>query len=247
MVQSREWPALREEEKKDQRKIKSVAARIRDEHPQDIIHWGMEQLGVSNLVLACSFGYEDVALLDMSLKANPDLDVFYLDTNLHFKETYEVRDRLSRKYQKEFIRVSSNLNLEEQASLYGEELWKKDPNLCCKLRKVEPLGKILQNYQGWITGIRREQAPTRAHAEVVEWDQGFQLIKLNPLAFWNKRQVWDYITRHELPYNTLHDRHYPSIGCEPCTRPVLPGEDLRAGRWSGTDKIECGLHNSPVS
>lgn len=246
MVQPRKWPVLREEEQKDQQKIKAIAAQIRDEHPQDIIRWGIDQLGVSRLVLACSFGYEDVALLDMTLKANPDLDVFYLDTNLHFKETYEVRDRLSRKYQKEFIRVSPGLTLEEQADVYGEALWEKDPNLCCKLRKVEPLRKILQNYQGWITGIRREQAPTRAHTEVVEWDQGFQLIKLNPLAFWNERQVWDYIIKHRLPYNPLHDRHYPSIGCEPCTRQVQPGEDPRAGRWSGTDKIECGLHNSPV-
>ncbi|MGA8942015.1 MAG: phosphoadenylyl-sulfate reductase [Thermoactinomyces sp.] len=247
MVQQRKWPASREEAKRDHRKIKAVADRLRNAHPQDIIRWGTEQLGVSSLALACSFGYEDVALLDMALKVNPDLDVFYLDTQLHFKETYEVRDRLSRKYQKEFIRVLPDLTLEEQAAVYGKELWKTDPNRCCRLRKVEPLRKFLQNYHGWITGIRREQAPTRAHAEVVEWDQGFQLIKLNPLAFWNKQQVWDYIMRNQLPYNTLHDRRYPSIGCEPCTRPVLPGEDSRAGRWSGTDKIECGLHNSPVN
>ncbi|MBA4601504.1 phosphoadenylyl-sulfate reductase [Thermoactinomyces mirandus] len=247
MIQPRKWPILTEEEKKDEQKIKVVAARMRDKHPQDIIRWGIEQLGVSSLALACSFGCEDIALLDMALKVNPDLDIFYLDTDLHFKETYEVRDRLSGKYQKQFIRVSPDLTLEEQAVKYGEKLWKKDPNLCCNLRKVEPLKKYLRNYQGWITGIRREQAPTRAHAEVVEWDQGFQLIKLNPLAFWNSKQVWNYIFKNQLPYNPLHDHRYPSIGCEPCTRPVLPGEDPRAGRWSGTDKIECGLHNSPVS
>lgn len=247
MTRERYWPTLSGEERWNPEQIKIVAEELKDFHPQEIIRWGVEQLGVSRLVLACSFGYEDVVLVDMALKVDPELDIFYLDTGLHFQETYEVRDRLAEKYQKEFIRVSPELTLEEQAEKYGGELWKRNPDLCCKLRKVEPLKKVLKNYQGWITGIRREQAPTRAHTQVVEWDQGFGLLKLNPLAFWNTKQVWTYIHDHQIPYNSLHDRQYPSIGCQPCTRPVRPGEDPRAGRWSGTNKIECGLHNSPVN
>ncbi|SEM68808.1 phosphoadenylyl-sulfate reductase [Lihuaxuella thermophila] len=234
------------ETKWEPERLKRVADELKNQHPIEIIRWGVEQIGVSSITLACSFGYEDVALVDMVMKVNPEVDIFYLDTELLFEETYQVRDQLSERYQKDFIRVSSVLTVEEQASEYGPELWKRDPNLCCRLRKVEPLKKNLQGYQGWITGIRREQSITRAHAEVVEWDDSFGLVKLNPLAFWKTDQVWSYIREHGIPYNPLHDQNYPSIGCFPCTRPVKPGEDPRAGRWAGFTKTECGLHNSPV-
>jgi len=230
----------------DEKQLDRVAQGLKDAHPLDIVKWGVEQLGARNITLACSFGYEDVALVDMLMKVNPAVDIFYLDTDLHFEETYQVRDRLSERYGIDFIRVSPSLTLEEQRETYGEELWKKDPNLCCKLRKVEPLKKFLKPYQGWITGIRREQSVTRAHTEVVEWDSAFKMVKINPLAYWTTKQVWNYIYENKIPYNPLHDQNYPSIGCAPCTRPVKPGEDPRAGRWAGTDKTECGLHNSPV-
>ena len=194
------------------------------------------------IAFACSFGAEDVVLVDMLQKISPKTDIFYLDTDFHFKETYETRDRIAARYGIGFIQVKSNLTPEEQAEQYGPELWRKDPNLCCNLRKVEPLTRILAKYDAWITGIRRDQAPTRANAKKVEYDTKFGLVKFNPLASWTSDDVWDYIRRHDVIYNPLHDRQYPSIGCEHCTRPVRPGEDPRAGRWSGFDKTECGLH-----
>jgi phosphoadenosine phosphosulfate reductase len=221
---------------------KAAAEELRNAHPSDILAWAIQQFGPSDLTLACSFGYEDVALVDMLVKLNPEVDIFYLDTSLLFRETYETRDRLAEKYQKDFIRVATDLSLEQQAREWGDQLWARDPNQCCYLRKVAPLEKQLTSYRAWITGIRREQSPTRAHAEVVEWDHKFQLVKINPLAFWTSEQVWAYIKENEVPYNPLHDRQYPSIGCEPCTRPVKPGEDPRAGRWAGFTKTECGLH-----
>lgn len=208
--------------------------------PQEVIAWAVETF--PNITFACSFGAEDVVLVDILQKISPSSDIFYLDTDFHFKETYETRDSIAAKYDLEFVRVSPKLTPEEQAQQFGEELWKSDPNACCNLRKVEPLTRVLGGYEAWITGVRRDQAPTRANAKKVEYDAKFGLVKFNPLADWTSEDVWNYIREHEIVYNPLHDRHYPSIGCEHCTRPVMPGEDPRAGRWSGTEKTECGLH-----
>lgn len=208
--------------------------------PEALIEWAVER--VPKLVLACSFGAEDIVLVDMLHRIDPEADIFFLDTDFHFAETYETRARLEEHYGITFIQVKSRLSPEEQAVLYGDSLWSRDPNQCCQLRKVEPLARILSQYDGWITGIRREQAPTRANAMKVEYDLKFGLLKFNPLAAWSSDQVWTYIREHDVIYNPLHDRNYPSIGCEHCTRPVQEGEDPRAGRWSGFDKTECGLH-----
>jgi phosphoadenosine phosphosulfate reductase len=195
-----------------------------------------------SITLACSFGAEDVVLVDMLQKIRPGIDIFYLDTNLHFKETYETRDRIEQHYGIKFVRAATDLSLQQQAESYGEELWGSDPNQCCNLRKVDPLTQILGKYDAWITGIRRDQAPTRANARKVEYDVKFGLVKFNPIASWTWEDVWEYIRANDVIYNPLHDNYYPSIGCEKCTRQVLPGEDPRAGRWSGNDKTECGLH-----
>ena len=197
------------------------------------------------IVLACSFGAEDVALLDMIHRIDPVAPVFYLDTDFLFPETVEVKDRLVARYglkPEQLIQVKSRLTPEQQANEYGPALWSRDPDRCCDLRKIEPLTRVLGNYAAWITGIRRDQAPTRANAGIIEWDRKFQLIKVNPLARWSSDEVWSYIRIHEIPYNTLHDRNYPSIGCTHCTAPVLPGEDPRSGRWKNSGKTECGLH-----
>jgi phosphoadenosine phosphosulfate reductase len=138
--------------------------------------------------------------------------------------------------------MAASLAMEDQSRLYGDELWKSDPNQCCNIRKVQPLTTALAPLRAWITGIRREQAPTRANAGLVEWDGKFGLVKVSPLATWTSEDVWKYIAENDVPYNQLHDQGYPSIGCTHCTRQVMPGEDPRAGRWSGNDKIECGLH-----
>jgi phosphoadenosine phosphosulfate reductase len=209
--------------------------------PQDVLQWGVEQFGKS-LTLACSFGLEDVVLVDLLHRIDPGIDIFYLDTGLLFEETHQTRERLSERYGKAFIRVIPDLTLREQEAIHGEALWKRDAHACCTIRKVEPLRRFLKDYQAWCTGIRREQAPTRAHAQAVEWDAQFQMVKINPLVGWTMEEVWDYVHQHNVPYNPMHKRMYPSIGCIPCTNPVRPGEDSRSGRWPGQSKTECGLH-----
>jgi phosphoadenosine phosphosulfate reductase len=197
-----------------------------------------------DIVVASSFGAEDVVLIDMVQKINPATPILYLDTDFLFPETYATRDALVTKYGIKPIQVKSLLTPAEQAEKHGDKLWERRPDECCNLRKVEPLARALAPYKAWITGIRREQSPARANSKIVEWDQKFGLVKFNPLARWTAQDVWSYIRLHEIPYNPLHDQNYPSIGCTYCTRPVQPGEDARAGRWAGFAKTECGLHKS---
>jgi phosphoadenosine phosphosulfate reductase len=221
--------------------VKQAAEEFENASPETIMAWASEKF--PNLVLACSFGAEDVVLVDILHKVNPTADVFYLDTDFHFKETYETRDRIVEKYSTmNFVRMAPKLTPEEQAAKHGDKLWESQPNECCNIRKVEPLTRVLGGYDAWITGIRRDQAPTRANAKKVEYDNKFGLIKFNPIAGWTSDDVWNYIRDNKIIYNPLHDQHYPSIGCEYCTRQVMPGEDPRAGRWAGNDKTECGLH-----
>lgn len=212
--------------------------------PAKILATALEQFG-SRIILACSFGAEDVALADMMLRVNPRSVLFYLDTDFLFPETYAVRDRIIKHYElndEQIIQVKSKMTPAEQAAQYGEGLWLRDPDQCCQLRKIEPLTRVLQNYGAWITGIRRDQSPTRANAGLVEWDAKFGLVKFNPLASWSWEQVWEYIRANGVPYNELHDQHFPSIGCTHCTAPVMPGDDPRSGRWNSSTKTECGLH-----
>lgn len=194
------------------------------------------------LTFASSFGAEDVVIIDMLSKIKPDIDIFFLDTGLHFQETYDTIERLEEKYNRNFTSVKTNVSLQEQEQRYGKELWKREPDQCCNLRKVEPLQNYLAQYQAWITGIRRVQSPTRAYAKKLEWDARFNLTKINPIVDWGDEEVWSYILEHQVPYNPLHDQNYPSIGCAVCTAPVLAGADLRSGRWGGFAKTECGLH-----
>jgi len=208
--------------------------------PEEIIKYAIATF--PNITFACSFGAEDVVLVDMIQKISPKTDIFYLDTDFHFKETYETRDRLEQHYGMKFVQVKPVITPEEQAEKHGAELWKSDPNGCCNIRKVEPLTRILGQYEAWITGIRRDQAPTRANAKKIEYDTKFGLVKFNPIAGWTSEDVWAYIRANNVIYNPLHDNNYPSIGCEYCTRQVMPGEDPRAGRWAGNEKTECGLH-----
>lgn len=224
--------------------LKSLSASFEPKQPQDVLAYALTQYA-PNIILACSFGAEDVVLVDMIHKINPRTKLFYLDTDFLFKETHEVKDRLIAKYglrPEQIIQVKSLLTPEQQAAQHGEALWSRNPDQCCQLRKIDPLTRVLNGYAAWITGIRRDQAPTRANAGLVEWDQKFNLVKFNPLAKWKSEDVWAYIKVHEVPYNELHDRHYPSIGCTHCTAPVMPGEDPRSGRWKNFAKTECGLH-----
>jgi phosphoadenosine phosphosulfate reductase len=168
--------------------------------------------------------------------------VFTLDTDFLFAETYELIDKIEQKYGIRVERVKSLFTPEQQAAQVAPKLWTIDPNQCCSLRKVEPLKAKLASLSAWVTGIRRDQAPTRANAKKIEWDKSFGLVKCNPLADWTWENVWEYVREHNVPYNPLHEQNYPSIGCVQCTRQVQAGEDPRAGRWSGFAKKECGLH-----
>lgn len=222
--------------------LKKVSGQLEGKAPQEAIKWAVDNFATKDLSLACSFGAEDVALVDMLVKIKPDARVFYLDTDLLFKESLEVKDRLAERYKIKPERYGAKTNLEEMAKEHGPELWKREPDKCCDIRKMVPLAEALSGLKCWITGIRRDQAPTRANAPVVSWDAKFKLVKVNPLVLWKSEDVWNYIKANNVPYNVLHDNNYPSIGCEPCTRQVMPGEDPRAGRWAGHQKTECGLH-----
>jgi phosphoadenosine phosphosulfate reductase len=224
-----------------QAELQRVSNAFESRPPQEVLRWGIEKFH-GGITLACSFGAEDVALVDMISRIDRSVPVFFLDTDYLFPETFEVRDRIIKKYGVRPLAVKPLLGIDEQAALHGPDLFARHPDQCCKIRKVEPLRRHLGGYQAWVTGIRRDQAPTRANAGLVEWDKLFGLVKLNPLVRWTSDDVWAYIRAHDVPYNVLHDRNYPSIGCYPCTRPVHPGEDPRAGRWANFQKKECGLH-----
>lgn len=221
--------------------LKKVNEEMEGKTPEEAVKWAVDNFG-ADLSLACSFGAEDVALVDMLVRIKPDARVFYLDTNYLFKETIEVKDRLAEKYNITFERFTSKVSVADMEAEHSADLWKSDANMCCQIRKITPLKEALSGLKAWITGIRRDQSPTRANAPIVTWDAMFELVKINPLVKWTSDDVWNYIRANDVPYCSLHDDNYPSIGCEPCTRKVMPGEDPRDGRWSGKEKTECGLH-----
>jgi len=214
---------------------------LETQSPQEVLRFALTAY-FPHIVLASSFGAEDVALIDMLSRINAAVPILYLDTDFLFAETYATRDALVKRYGIAPIQVKSLLTPEQQAAQFGDKLWERQPDECCNQRKVEPLARALKPYKAWITGIRREQSARRATAKIIEWDSQFELVKFNPLARWTNEDVWTYLKLYDVPYNPLHDQGYPSLGCTYCTRAVQPGEDPRAGRWAGFEKTECGLH-----
>lgn len=213
---------------------------------EDLVRRALESFH-PRIGLASSFGAEDVVLIDMLVKANPKARIFTLDTGRLPYETYDLIEAIRSRYGIEFeVYFPQSGPVEEMVRTNGVNLFYRDVQLrklCCHVRKVEPLGRALETLDAWITGLRRDQAVSRAEVPKVEWDAAHGRVKLNPLSEWSWEEIWEYIRRHDVPYNALHDKGYPSIGCAPCTRAVAPGEDLRAGRWwweSATK--ECGLH-----
>jgi phosphoadenosine phosphosulfate reductase len=224
--------------------LKVISSEFENASPEVVLRWAIEEFS-SDVALATGFGAEGCVLVAMLSAIRPiktGMRVFYLDTDLLFPETYALRDQLEARYGVKFERRATNLSLSAQAAEYGERLWEREPDLCCRLRKVEPLREMLGGMRAWVTAVRRDQSPAREHIGIAEWDEKFGLIKINPLAKWSASDVWNYIAKHEVPYNPLHDEGYPSIGCVPCTTPVQIGEAPRAGRWRGTLKKECGIH-----
>ncbi|WP_110927947.1 phosphoadenylyl-sulfate reductase [Bacillus massiliglaciei] len=197
------------------------------------------------LVYACSFGIEGIVLTDLLAKVNPHAKIVFLDTGLHFEETYQLIEKIKQRYPGLNIEMKKpDMSLEEQAAVHGEELWAKDPNLCCSIRKVTPLNESLSGATAWLSGLRREQSETRALTNYINLDAKFKSIKICPLIHWTWKDVWRYAHKQQLDYNVLHDNGYPSIGCRPCTAQAINPDDLRSGRWKGAQKTECGLHLS---
>jgi phosphoadenosine phosphosulfate reductase len=223
--------------------LKLISDEFETAAPEAVLRWAVEEFG-PEVALATGFGPEGCVLIAMLSAINPSTRIFYLDTDLLFPETYALRDQLEARYGVRFERRAAKLSLSDQAAAYGERLWERAPDLCCRLRKVEPLRQMLSGLRAWVTAIRRDQSAARAGIGIVERDANFGLIKINPLAAWSVPDVWDYIAKHDVPYNPLHEQGYPSIGCLPCTTPVQIGETPRAGRWRGTAKTECGIHES---
>jgi len=209
--------------------------------PEAVLTWAVDTY-YPRFTMATGLGPEGCVIISMLAKIEPRVYVFNLDTGYQFPETLQLRQRMTEKYGMVIDLQRPDLSVEEYEALHGGPLYKTDSDRCCHDRKVAVLHRVAAHYDAWATGVRRDQGPTRANTPVVGWDKKFGLVKVNPLACWTKKDVWKRITSEAVPYNPLHDQGYPSIGCKPCTRAVLPGEDERAGRWSGTAKTECGLH-----
>lgn len=217
-----------------------------DSPPDAIVAWTLERFAHHRMLTTTQFGMEGCALIDLYARQGKPFTVVYLDTMFFFPETYRLRDRLVQKYPHvTFINSGTSMTPEEQEKLHGPELWKTNPTLCCQIRKVDPMGEVMKNVDVWITGLRRTQSSTRAALKVVDWDWKYEVLKISPLANWERADVWTYIKSNDVPYNELHEKEYPTIGCTHCTQPVpgsRPGDYSRAGRWAGLEKTECGLH-----
>lgn len=211
--------------------LAELSRRFEGSAPEEVVGWAVDTFG-DGIVLASSF--QDCVLIDIALGVAPGLEVVFLDTGFHFAETLWFAERVRERYR-------MNLTVMRPAVEVGD-LWQLDVDSCCHARKVEPLARALEGRRAWMTAVRRADAPTRAGTPVVGYDVGRGLVKVNPIAGWSDEQVAAYTAQRDLPVHPLVDRGYPSIGCWPCTRPVAPGQDPRAGRWSGSDKTECGLH-----
>ncbi|MEO8846239.1 MAG: phosphoadenylyl-sulfate reductase [Kofleriaceae bacterium] len=208
--------------------------------PAEILAWAAANH--QRVAFATGFGAEGCVLIDLIGRAKLPIEVLTLDTGLLFDETYALWAALEQRYGITIRAVESASTVDQQAIADGPALWERDPDRCCDQRKVRPLREALAGFSSWITAIRRDQTPERATAQIVEDDPKFGLVKINPLVAWTHDDVWGHLYSNDVPFNPLHERGYPSIGCVPCTSQVIPGEDLRAGRWRGAAKRECGLH-----
>ena len=227
----------------DAEELRAVSSTFEDKSPEAILRWAVNEYG-SKLTMATAFGAEGCVLLAMlaEIPGARNARLFNLETGYQFQETLDLRERFREKYGITVEYVRARETVEEMERRLGGPIYSTQPDECCRIRKVEPLKNALVGYDAWITAIRRDQTPDRAHAGIIEWDKKFNLVKVNPLANWTKRDVWDYILKNDVPYNPLHDQGYPSIGCRYCTRAVGVGESDRDGRWTGFAKVECGLH-----
>ena len=206
-----------------------------------LLRWTDENFAGTYIVAS---NMQDAVLVDLAAKVRPGVDVLFLDTGYHFVETIGTRDAVEAVYDINVLNVTPENSVAKQDELFGKDLFAREPNECCRMRKVEPLGKALRGYSAWVTGLRRVEAPTRANAPLISWDKAFGLVKINPLAAWTDEDMQNYIDANDVLVNPLVFEGYPSIGCAPCTAKPAEGADPRSGRWAGLSKTECGLHAS---
>ena len=223
--------------------IEAKNAELESATPEEILRWSIQRFA-PKFTMATAFGPEGMVILHMLSEIERATPVFNLDTGYQFKETLELREEVLRRYGMAVELKRADTTVEEYERQNGGPVYRSNPDQCCFHRKVQVLERAVIGYHAWASAIRRDQSPDRANAPIVGWDKKFGLVKVSPLANWTKAQVWGFITKHNVPYNPLHDQGYTSIGCWPCTRAVTAGEDERAGRWSGFAKTECGLHTS---
>jgi len=207
---------------------------------EEIIGWAVETFGDRFCVTS---SMADGVVAHLAAQVAPGIEIVFLDTGLHFAETLRVRDKVARMLPVTVISAKPELTLAEQDEQYGPRLYARDPDQCCALRKVAPLERVLENYDAWAAGLRRDESPTRARTPVVHFEYARSKVKVNPIAAWTEAEVQAYIAQHDVPVNQLLHNGYGSVGCWPCTRRTAPGEDPRAGRWAMFDKTECGLHS----
>ncbi len=217
------------------------AAELADASAEELLRWVEENFS-GHYVVASNM--QDAVLVEMAAKVHPGVDVLFLDTGYHFAETIGTRDAVEAVYSVNVVNVTPEQTVAEQDQLVGKDLFASDAARCCSLRKVQPLSKALKGYTAWVTGIRRVEAPTRANAPLISFDEAFGLVKINPIAAWSDEQMQEYIEANGILVNPLVDEGYPSIGCAPCTQKPVEGADPRSGRWAGLAKTECGLHAS---
>jgi phosphoadenosine phosphosulfate reductase len=228
-------------EKFTQDQVPLAAQRLEGKPPEEVLRWAVDAF-FPKLTMATAFGPEGNCIIHMLAEIEPRVRIFNLETGYQFKETLELRERIKERYGIEVEYVRPEQTVPEYEAEHGGPLYTHRPDQCCFDRKVLPLRRAVVGYEAWISAIRKDQTKERGQASVVQWDPKFDLVKINPLLNWTKKDVWNFIAKHDVPYNPLHDQNYPSIGCWPCTRPVGDGADERAGRWEGTMKKECGLH-----
>ncbi|MGI0070848.1 MAG: phosphoadenylyl-sulfate reductase [Thermoplasmata archaeon] len=216
--------------------------------PGDVVRWAFGEFG-SGLVIGSSFGKDSLVVLDIARKIRPDVPVLFLETGYHFAETLQFRDELRRDWNANIVDLRPEMSVPEQDAAFGFELFARDPDRCCAMRKVAPLHRALRGQKAWMTGLRRSQHAGRGATPVVEWQEltdGGGLYKVNPIVGWSLERVESYLQEHRVPPHPLWSKGYPSVGCAPCTSPVAAGEDERAGRWRHQGKVECGIHGAGV-
>jgi phosphoadenosine phosphosulfate reductase len=221
--------------------LKASSDSLEQSRPEDILRWAASTYG-DRLTMATAFGAEGCVIVAMLAEIAPDTRIFNLETGYQFRETLELRERIKERYGIEVEYVRAAETVEEMEARFGGPIYRTRPDECCRLRKLVPLRQAVEGFDAWISAIRRDQTRDRSKSGIVEWDQKFGLVKINPLANWSSDDVWEYVRAHDIPTNPLHQEGYPSIGCWPCTRPADPTQDDRSGRWAGTLKTECGIH-----